>query len=67
MPIRQAEVVPRSAAKKSQDFGPKGRRTRFQDVLMARDEARHGKAFEGLLKRYFGKAFEGLLKRYFGK
>lgn len=21
---------------------------------MARDEARHGKAFEGLLKRYFG-------------
>ena len=22
---------------------------------MARDEARHGKAFEGLLKRYFGK------------
>ncbi len=24
-------------------------------VLMARDEARHGKAFEGLLKRYFGK------------
>ena len=22
--------------------------------LMARDEARHGKAFEGLLKRYFG-------------
>jgi len=25
------------------------------DTLMARDEARHGKAFEGLLKRYFGK------------
>ncbi len=24
-------------------------------VQMARDEARHGKAFEGLLKRYFGK------------
>ncbi len=23
--------------------------------LMARDEARHGKAFDGLLKRYFGK------------
>ena len=23
---------------------------------MARDEARHGKAFEGLLKRYFGKS-----------
>ena len=22
---------------------------------MARDEARHGKAFEGLLERYFGK------------
>ena len=22
---------------------------------MARDEARHGKAFEGLLNRYFGK------------
>jgi len=22
---------------------------------MARDEARHGKAFEGLLKRYFSK------------
>lgn len=22
---------------------------------MAKDEARHGKAFEGLLKRYFGK------------
>ena len=22
---------------------------------MARDEARHGKGFEGLLKRYFGK------------
>ncbi|MEF2628128.1 MAG: NADH peroxidase, partial [Agathobaculum butyriciproducens] len=22
---------------------------------MARDEARHGKAFEGLLKRYFNK------------
>jgi len=22
---------------------------------MARDEARHGKAFEGLLQRYFGK------------
>jgi len=22
---------------------------------MARDEARHGRAFEGLLKRYFGK------------
>ena len=22
---------------------------------MARDEARHGKAFEGMLKRYFGK------------
>ena len=25
------------------------------DTLMARDEARHGRAFEGLLKRYFGK------------
>ena len=28
----------------------------YQDFWgqMARDEARHGKAFEGLLKRYFG-------------
>ena len=26
-----------------------------KDSVMARDEARHGKAFEGLLKRYFGK------------
>ena len=25
-----------------------------QDDEMARDEARHGKAFAGLLKRYFG-------------
>ena len=31
--------------------------TRIHDTVheMARDEARHGKAFEGLLKRYFGK------------
>ncbi len=28
---------------------------RFPAALMARDEARHGKAFEGLLNRYFGK------------
>ena len=31
-------------------------KTSFHDTVheMARDEARHGKAFEGLLKRYFG-------------
>ena len=26
-----------------------------QNHEMARDEARHGKAFQGLLERYFGK------------
>ena len=32
------------------------RRTQIaQGLWMARDEARHGKAFAGLLKRYFGK------------
>ena len=33
---------------------------------MARDEARHGKAFEGLLKRYFGHSacFRALLRSY---
>lgn len=29
------------------------RPARRRDDEMARDEARHGKAFEGLLKRYF--------------
>ena len=28
---------------------------KFELAKLARDEARHGKAFEGLLKRYFGK------------
>ena len=33
------------------------RAARHADTVheMARDEARHGKAFAGLLKRYFGK------------
>ena len=31
---------------------PRGPKARDE---MARDEARHGKAFAGLLKRYFGK------------
>ncbi len=48
--------VPTAAGlRQSSLFGPKGRRTRFRVPLMAKDEARHGKAFEGLLKRYFGK------------
>lgn len=36
---------------------PQGRAAACQrgERQMARDEARHGKAFEGLLERYFGK------------
>ena len=35
---------------------PEGRKP-LDDIVheIGRDEARHGKAFEGLLKRYFGK------------
>ena len=35
---------------------PEGRQP-LDDIVheIGRDEARHGKAFEGLLKRYFGK------------
>ena len=32
---------------------------------MARDEARHGKAFAGLLKRYFGEWFSLFICSYF--
>lgn len=39
-------------AKKAKELGLDAIRDTVHE--MARDEARHGKAFEGLLKRYFG-------------
>ena len=36
------------------DTAPKAMKRSGMAYEMARDEASHGKAFEGLLKRYFG-------------
>ena len=46
------DAVTKELAKKAKELGLDA----IHDTVheMARDEARHGKAFEGLLKRYFG-------------
>ena len=56
---REAEAIPGylktpNAPRRSRGIGPSPEDAERHSDEMARDEARHGKAFQGLLKRYFG-------------